>query len=97
MEPVTQRFDGFLLTFSPAEFTKIRRRLEARGYAADCDGLKKLVLDIVEREEGPEYRIGGMIGDFVEKNPALVMAGMSMGAQVVGRVMRGVERMKKGR
>lgn len=82
------RLDGFILEFEPKQFETIKRRLEARGYPPDSTGLKKLIVDLAEREEGPEYRIGGMIGEFIEKNPAAIMTGMSIGSEIVSGVMK---------
>jgi len=92
MEPVTQNLNGFLLTFEKKEFERINRRLVARGYHEGSDGLKKLILDIVEQEEGPEFRIGGMIGKFIENNPAAVAAGVSRVVQSVGKAIKAGKR-----
>lgn len=80
------RLDGFLLSFTPKEFEQIKRRLAVRGYPEDSDGLKKLVLDIMDREEGPEYRIGGMIGKFLETNPETVAVGLG----ILGKKLSGL-------
>lgn len=78
MAEETQRLDGFLLTFEKKDFTLIRKYLAAMDYSPDSEGLKEMLLDMMEEPEKPERRIGEMLGDFVEKNPSIVSSGMNL-------------------
>ena len=74
----TQKLDGFLLTFEKKDFSLVRKRLAEMDYSPDSEGLKEMLLDMMEEPKKPESRIGEMLGDFVEKNPSIVSSGMNL-------------------
>jgi hypothetical protein len=72
---------GKFLSFSLREIEEINTWLVDNGYTADDIGLKDALFDMIyedseEIEEDPVSRVTGMAHDFIEKNPAVIMAGV---------------------
>jgi hypothetical protein len=82
-EPVTERLQGYLLSFAPDEYKEINKALEEWGYEPNSDGLKTFILDEVggERPYKQGKSIGQHIGQFMEDNPEIVSG-------VIGKAFR---------
>jgi hypothetical protein len=82
-EPVTERLQGYLLSFRKEEYDETNKALADWGYTADSDGLKQFILDEVggERPYKQGKGIGEHLGQFMVENPDIVSG-------VIGRAFR---------
>lgn len=76
------QIEGFFLEFSGEEIKDVRHALEIRGYSADGQGMKELLLDVLYGDAGDEKgAVDNLVNrtqDFLRNNPETVAMGMNL-------------------
>lgn len=89
-----QAISGIFISFTGKELDRVYAGLESWGYSRDGQGVKKLLMEVIDNEEqdrGAEKTRGNIV-DLLLDNPQIINAGVA----AVGRLIKGMKKAPVG-
>lgn len=83
-----KQLDGYFLSFNNADTEKIKQYLKKYDYNLDGEGLKELILDIINSDDEPEGEsdLAQSIKSFISENPEILKMAGSTGQFLLNKL-----------
>ena len=91
---MSERIEGFFLSFDEEEIKDVKEELVAQGYTGDSAGLKAFLMEMLfaESEEVPDDgrtdEVIGRVQNFIRENPQTVEMGLNLVAGMLKKVIK---------